>query len=246
MQIINLDMSGKERAPLLHAKQGDVGRRFLVTLTDNGGAYDVPDGAKVSVWYSGASGTGNYTDIGEESAVTVSGNEILVELIAQMLLNPGAGFLCLVLHTSQGEELGCWNIPYYVEARPGMNSAEAQAYFTAFSKAVGDIRDGKDGYTPQKGIDYFDGAQGPKGEPGEAGKSAYQIWLDAGNTGSETAILASLKGIKGDTGAQGEKGENGADGHTPVKGVDYYTEADKTEMVSAVMAALPVGEGVAY
>ena len=135
MQIINLDMSGKERAPLLHAKQGDVGRRFLVTLTDNGGAYDVPDGAKVSVWYSGASGTGNYTDIGEESAVTVSGNEILVELIAQMLLNPGAGFLCLVLHTSQGEELGCWNIPYYVEARPGMNSAEAQAYFTAFSKA---------------------------------------------------------------------------------------------------------------
>ena len=33
------------------------------------------------------------------------------------------------------------------------------------------------------------------------------------------------------------------DGYTPVKGVDYYTEADKTEMVNAVIAALPVYDG---
>lgn len=28
-----------------------------------------------------------------------------------------------------------------------------------------EIKDGKDGYTPQKGIDYFDGEPGPQGEP---------------------------------------------------------------------------------
>ena len=39
---------------------------------------------------------------------------------------------------------------------------------------------------------------------------------------------------------QGPKGE------TPVKGVDYYTEADKTEMVNAVIAALPTWEGGSY
>ena len=35
----------------------------------------------------------------------------------------------------------------------------------------------------------------------------------------------------------------GADGKTPVPGVDYYTEADKVEMVNAVIAALPVYSG---
>lgn len=38
----------------------------------------------------------------------------------------------------------------------------------------------------------------------------------------------------------------GADGYTPVKGTDYFTEADKSEIVNAVLAALPVAEGVNY
>ncbi len=36
------------------------------------------------------------------------------------------------------------------------------------------------------------------------------------------------------------------DGYTPQKGIDYYTEADKTEMVNAVMAALPAAEGGSF
>ena len=41
-----------------------------------------------------------------------------------------------------------------------------------------------------------------------------------------------------------ESGEfDGDPGYTPVKGKDYYTEADKAEMVSAVIAALPVYDG---
>lgn len=47
-------------------------------------------------------------------------------------------------------------------------------------------------------------------------------------------------------GPQGETGASGADGHTPEKGVDYFTESDKTELVNAVLAALPVAEGVSY
>lgn len=35
----------------------------------------------------------------------------------------------------------------------------------------------------------------------------------------------------------------GEDGYTPVKGTDYYTEEDKEEMVSAVLAALPTYDG---
>ncbi len=38
----------------------------------------------------------------------------------------------------------------------------------------------------------------------------------------------------------------GADGKAPVKGVDYFTDADKAEMVQAVLAALPNAEGVGF
>lgn len=37
----------------------------------------------------------------------------------------------------------------------------------------------------------------------------------------------------------------GPPGKTPQRGVDYWTEADKTEIVEATLAALPVYEGEA-
>lgn len=49
-----------------------------------------------------------------------------------------------------------------------------------------------------------------------------------------------LKGDKGDTGAPG------ADGKTPVKGTDYWTAADKQEIVSDTLAALPKWTGGSY
>ena len=70
----------------------------------------------------------------------------------------------------------------------------------------------------EKGDQGIQGAQGEKGE----------------------------KGDKGDQGATGEKGDTGADGKTPVRGIDYWTDADKTEIVDSVLAALPSAEGVSY
>lgn len=65
-------------------------------------------------------------------------------------------------------------------------------------------------------------------------------------------VMDGEKGEKGDPGAQGEQGETGTpgadgqDGYTPAKGVDYWTEEDRAEMVSDVLAALPVWEGGSY
>lgn len=39
---------------------------------------------------------------------------------------------------------------------------------------------------------------------------------------------------------------NGENGYTPVKGTDYFTEEEKTEMVNEVLAALPTMEGVLF
>lgn len=66
---------------------------------------------------------------------------------------------------------------------------------------------------------------------GGEGLSAYEIAVKNGFEGSEQEWLESLKGLKGDP------------GYTPKKGIDYYTDADKQEMVNAVIAALPVYAG---
>ena len=41
-------------------------------------------------------------------------------------------------------------------------------------------------------------------------------------------------------------GPAGPAGYSPVKGQDYFTDDDKTEMVNAVLAALPAAEGVLF
>lgn len=48
------------------------------------------------------------------------------------------------------------------------------------------------------------------------------------------------------TGPAGADGQPGADGYTPQKGTDYWTTADKQEMVNDVLAALPTWTGGSY
>lgn len=144
MQTIKLDLSSYEVPQSILAKQGDVGRKFLAKLTDSNREYTIPEGAKLSVWYSGTSGSGNYSMIGERSAFTVEGSAVTVEMITQMLQNKGGGTLCLMLHGNDGTQIAMWNIPYTVEAVPGMGSAAAQQYYTALSAAAANVeRDAK-------------------------------------------------------------------------------------------------------
>ena len=58
--------------------------------------------------------------------------------------------------------------------------------------------------------------------------------------------LAELKEAAASAGRDGADGKDGVDGKTPVKGEDYFTEADKTELVNGVLAALPTWEGGSY
>lgn len=101
---------------------------------------------------------------------------------------------------------------------------------------------GNDGYTPQKGVDYFDGhdgKDGADGSPGQDGVSATHSWNGTTLTVTSASGTSSAD-LKGDTGAAGN------DGHTPVKGTDYWTAADKAEIVNDVLSALPDGDGVSY
>lgn len=75
-----------------------------------------------------------------------------------------------------------------------------------------------------------------RGEKGEKGA--------AGATGPEGP--QGPKGAQGPQGEQGVTGPQGPAGHTPVKGMDYWTAADQTSMVNDVLAALPTWSGGAY
>lgn len=89
---------------------------------------------------------------------------------------------------------------------------------------------GDDGYTPVKGVDYFDGAKGADGHDG-------------------------YTPVKGKDYFDGAKGEKGDDGYTPVKGVDYFdgakgedghdyilTEKDKSDIAHIVINLIPRAE----
>ena len=123
-----------------------------------------------------------------------------------------------------------------------------------------------------KGVKGDTGAQGPKGDPGAKGDTGAQgakgddgakgdtgpsgadgvtphigdngnWYLGSTDTGKPSRGATGAQGAKGDTGGTGPQGPAG---HTPVKGTDYWTAADKAEMVADVLAALPDGTEVSY
>ena len=75
--------------------------------------------------------------------------------------------------------------------------------------------------------------KGPKGETGATGPQ--------GKAGPQGAT-----GPQGPAGATGPQGPQGPAGATPVKGTDYFTAADKAELVTQVIAALPNANGVNF
>lgn len=96
------------------------------------------------------------------------------------------------------------------------------------------------------------------------GESAYQVAVRNGFEGTEEAWLESLRGESGEQGPQGEQGLQGErgpqgepgpqgltgaageNGYTPVKGVDYFTDEDITNIVDRVLAELPAAEDTAF
>lgn len=86
-------------------------------------------------------------------------------------------------------------------------------------------KDGAAGPTGPVGPQGPAGNTGPAGATGPAGKSAYQIAVDGGFVGNEEAWLASLIG---------SPGQPGPPGKTPVKGVDYWTDAEVQAAEEAV------------
>lgn len=80
-----------------------------------------------------------------------------------------------------------------------------------------DGNNGIDGYTPVKGVDYFDGQNGKDGDNGNDGVSATHSWNGTVLTITSAAGTSSTD-LKGEKGERGEKGEQGIQGLQGEKG----------------------------
>ena len=99
--------------------------------------------------------------------------------------------------------------------------------------AIATVEDDADGKPGAAGADGITPTIGPNGN----------WFLGATDTGKPSR---GETGTPGKDGAKGAPGAPGAAGHTPVKGTDYWTAADKQEIVNSVIAALPDGTEVSY
>ena len=93
-------------------------------------------------------------------------------------------------------------------------------------------------FTPSVSPDGIISWTNDKGKPNP---DPVNIKGPAGNHGEQGPI-----GPQGLPGKDGAPGPAGADGKTPVKGVDYWTNADQKSIVNDVLKALPTWSGGAY
>jgi hypothetical protein len=91
------------------------------------------------------------------------------------------------------------------------------------------------------------------GQDGDEGNGILSIKRTKGNGAAGTTdtytvtytngLTDTITVYNGKNGTNGSTGPQGPAGYTPVKGKDYFTEADKAEMVAATVAALPKYNG---
>ena len=96
----------------------------------------------------------------------------------------------------------------------------------------------------EAGIEAVEKQEGPAGVGIQSIEQTVSSNVDGGaNIVTVTMTNGSTATFSTKNGNTGSKGDPGK---TPVKGTDYYTQADKNEMVNLVLAAMPTWTGGSY
>ena len=104
---------------------------------------------------------------------------------------------------------------------------------------------GQKGDKGDRGEQGIPGVQGAKGETGATGEKGADGTPATHRWSGTTLYITSASGTSS-ANLKGEKGDTGLAGYTPVKGTDYWTDTDKTDMLNDVLAALPTWNGGSY
>lgn len=228
-------------------------------------------GPEGEVGVSGKNGVGIESVTTRDSSVTGDGTLIIITLTdgtsEHFKLESGVGIASV--ETSESSASGGMNrttftltdgTSYRLNVRNGRDGSRGATGSTGPAGADGvsptvsveQITGGnRIAITDVNGKKTFDVMNGTVGKDGAAGtsvtvKSVSESTVDGGNNvvtfsdGSSITIKNGSKGIKGDTGSAGPAGA------TPVKGTDYWTTADRQQIVNDVLAALPAAEEASF
>ena len=150
--------------------------------------------------------------------------ELLWEL-CELISNGGSGS---TTPGPQGEKGDPGKSAYQIAVENGFKGTEEE-WIASLKGPKGDPGDtGPKGEQGIQGPKGDTGLTGPKGEQGIQGPKG-----DAGAAGPQGET-----GPQGEQGIQGPKGDTGSDGKTPVRGADYWTEADIAEIHSYIDAKI--------
>lgn len=254
---LKLDLQQRTNPPVLHLKQGDcLTRELLLTLTNDGAVWTPPQEAVIyQVAYCKMDRTGGCFDTMPDGtpACTVEDDQLLLQLHPQMLTASGFVICDLRMFNNQGEQLSTFSFFLDVEPAATERLESADYYrFTSLERLEGLIGELEGLHTEDKSslvaalnelseqatIPEFPQSLPANGGNADtvSGKTAEEI--------QQESVLAAMKAMILTLEKAKESGEfDGKDGKTPVKGEDYFTEEEKGEFVSAVIAALPVYNG---
>lgn len=260
VQPIELDVANCNLYKCIYAKQDDAKSRYIkATILVNGEKKAVSSDMRAMFRAVKPDGKAIYNP-----AIVNDDGTVTAELTQQTLAVEGTVDADILIMSSDGEELSTAPFKIEVEKAPSGSLADSKNEMLVLQKLIddseaalkklGNVKDGKDGVSPTvstaattggtkvtitdaKGSHEFvvkdgaKGADGSNGKPGAAGADGVTPHIgDNGNWYLGTT----------DT----NKPSRGADGKTPARGTDYWTEADKKEIVADVIAALPAAEDV--
>lgn len=262
---VTLDLMKPGNPPIIHGVQEDrFTRRLALKLTAQGLDWIIPSDVSVEIAYSRCDGTGGrYDALPDGSAAwTFSGSTLTVVLPPQVLAVSGPVNLWITLR--QGEEQ-LSTFPVVLDVAAGQ-AAEGGEFAFVSCLVLTDQETGSRSRIRVSGGQLWMGTERiltatdrntlvqvlpqtlTNGQRLQARTNIGAIGTGELTAEVESALTAAKASgeFDGPQGIQGIRGETGPAGYTPVRGTDYWTEADQAAMVADVLAALPVWEGGSY
>lgn len=264
---ITVEVSKPNVFQAIAAKQNDSNSRFLkVTFVNEGEKIEVPPSAKVTINAERNDGQSNsfFGEVNADGTVTVPIHSWILELPGIVesdisIIEEDSKLTCttftLLVEEASHSSGDISDSEQYdvltdlinevkgLGGSGGGGSGVAGENGATFTPSVS--TDGVISWTNDKGLENpppvnIKGEKGDKGDQGIQGIQGIQgergLQGEQGIQGEKGADGA--KGDKGDKGDTGANGKDGVNGYTPQKGIDYYTEADKAEIVTAVIEAI--------
>lgn len=209
-------------SPKIEVKK-DTDSEYILTITNQDESYDTPNLRGTGGGGSGENGATFFPSVSDDGLLSWTNDKGLVNPESVNIKGP-QGPQGLTGADGKAGKDGANGISPIIEVTDTETGVSLTIHDVNGVKTTY-INDGEQGPVGPIGPIGPQGPQGPQGEQGIQGEIGPQ-------------------GIQGEQGPQGPKGDTGADGYTPVKGTDYWTEADKQEIVNDVLATLPAAEGV--